>query len=216
MYLDAPIQCSFVWIDKTLIIVIELCQSLIRKTTSFLILSPLGYSFIHYSFQATPLGCIPFIPNSLHYYISLKFKRQPPLSSPSNQVSLKCTPSLLPTWELYINPFHFFLVPSVAFFGTFTKSILPPLSGVIPDAMHKHLTWKQWAYFKTMNEMVLLVGASLKPRFSKHSHITVNWFRRFLCICSAKKPSRQSLMSSLSHHKRKLTHTNWCLIFTEN
>lgn len=103
MYLDAQIQCSFLWIDKTLIIVIELCQSLIRKTTSLLILSPLGYSFIHYSFQATPLGCIPFIPNSLHYYISLKFKRQPPLSSPSNQVSLKFTPSLLPIWELITN-----------------------------------------------------------------------------------------------------------------
>lgn len=99
----AMIFCSNGSSDKPFIIVIELSKSLIRKTTSFLILSPLGYSFIHYSFQATPLGCSPFIPTSLHYHITLKFKRQPPRSSSSNQVSLKFTPSLLPTWEIITN-----------------------------------------------------------------------------------------------------------------
>lgn len=40
-----------------------------RKTSSFLINLPQGYSFIHYSLIATPLGCIPFIhtsPSSSH------------------------------------------------------------------------------------------------------------------------------------------------------
>lgn len=103
LYSVAMIFCSNGSSYKSFVIVIELSESLIRKTTSFLILSPLGYSFIHYSFEATPLGCIPFIPTFLHYHITLKFKRQPPLSSSSNQVSQRFRLCLLPTWELITN-----------------------------------------------------------------------------------------------------------------
>lgn len=54
------IQLSFVQADKSFITVIEPSEHLIKTTASFSLLSPFGYSFIYYSFQGTPLGCVPF------------------------------------------------------------------------------------------------------------------------------------------------------------
>lgn len=55
LFFDASVRYSLVQCDETLIIVTELSQSLIRRTSPFLSLLAPGDPFIHYSFQSHAL-----------------------------------------------------------------------------------------------------------------------------------------------------------------